>query len=575
MCHPDTEVIPGGKRSSIVRLIRTSGFPCRRFLVCFVIWQSLASSQAAQPFLFRDVTAQSGITFRHTDGSSGRRYIVETVSAGLALFDYDMDGDVDIYFLNGSPPPGAKVDSVPRNALWRNDGDWHFTDVTDLAGVGHAGHGLGVAVGDYDNDGDPDLFLNNFGPNVLYRNNGDGTFSDVTDRAQLAGGASVGAGACFLDIDADGDLDLYAANYLEFSFEEHVSITTRGVPVYASPSCYRPAADVLYRNDGDGLFTDVSKSSGVAGRVGWGMGVVSADFDADGDTDIFVANDVAENFLWENDGAGRFKEVGLMAGVAYDFSGNAQGSMGVDCADFDNDGMLDFHVTSYQRQLATLYRNLGNGFFEDVTIPSGAGEGTLSQVTWGSALVDLDNDGDRDLFIACGHLQDTVQRYDDTLSYHTRNMVLANDGQGGFSNLSEQCGDGLEVKLSSRGAAFDDLDNDGDLDVVILNSRRRATLLRNDGPSENHWLQIRLRGTTTNADGLGARVIVTAGDLTQIDEVHGGRGYQSHWGSLLHFGLGARDHVDRIEVRWLGGGIDVFENLDANQRITLSEGEGD
>ncbi len=536
-------------------------------------WLCLLSAALARgPIELRDVTRQTGITFQHTDGGCGRRYIVETVSAGLALFDYDADGDVDIYFLNGAPLLGAEVDVPPTNALYRNDGGFRFTDVTEEAGVGDRGYGLGVAVGDYDNDGDPDVYLNNYGPNVLYRNNGDGTFTDVTDEAGVANGDKVGAGACFLDIDADGDLDLYVANYLRFSYDSHVSVTADGVPVYAGPSLYPPVPDTLYRNNGDGTFTDVSTESGVGAHAGWGMGIVACDYDNDGDTDVFIGNDVAENFLFENDGTGVFEEVGLTTGASCDLYGSTQGSMGVDCGDYDNDGWLDFYQTSYQRQHAVLFRNLGHGVLEDVTFLSGAGAGTVAHVTWGNGFVDFDNDGDRDIFVACGHLHDQVDRFDDSTSYLARNLVLMNTGDGKFVDVSDQCGDGLAVKLSSRGAAFDDLDNDGDVDVVILNSRREPTVLRNDSVGKNHWIQIRLRGTSSNRDGVGAHVKVAAGDLVQIDEVHSGRGYQSHYGTRLHFGLGEHDRADRVEVRWIGGGIDVLEDLAVDRGLTITEG---
>ena len=523
--------------------------------------------------LLRDVTKQTGITFVHTDGSSGRRYIVETVSAGLALFDYDNDGDIDIYFLNGAPLPGTKVDKPPRNALYRNDGGWKFTDVTEQAGVGDTGYGLGVAAGDYDNDGYQDLYLNNFGPNVLYHNNGDGTFTDVTKQAGVAIGNHVGAGACFLDIDKDGDLDLFVAHYVDFTFETHQICRFNGYPAYVGPLNYPTTSNTLLRNNGDGTFTDISVESGIAACKGAGMGMVCADYDNDADTDIIVGNDEAGNFVFRNDGTGKFEEVGLLSGLAYDGSGMPQGTMGVDCGDYNNDGRLDFQMTSYERELATLYRNLGGGSFQDVTKTTGAGEGTLPYVTWGNGLIDLDNDGDRDLFIACGHLHDNVELFDNVTSYECKNIVLENLGQEKFANVSEKCGDGLQVKLSSRGAAFDDLDNDGDIDVVILNSRREPTTLRNDLPQPNHWIQIRLRGVKCNRDGVGSHVKVVAGDLAQLAEVHSGRGYQSHFGTRLHFGLGTRDHVDRIEVRWLGGSVDVIENIPADRFVTITEGQ--
>ncbi len=526
------------------------------------------------PILLRDVTKRTGITFVHTDGGSGLHYVMETVSAGLALFDYDGDGDIDIYFLNGAPLKGTEVDVEPKNALYRNDGNWKFTDVTEKAGVGDHGYGLGVTVGDYDNDGDPDIYLNNYGPNVLYSNNGDGTFTDVTEKAGVDNGHQVGAGACFLDMDRDGDLDLYVSVYLEFSYEKNVTLTTKGYAVYANPRYYPPVPDFLYRNDGDGTFTDVSKSSGVGNHAGWGMGIVCGDYDNDGDTDIFIGNDVAENFLFQNDGTGKFEEVGLMTATAYDLHGDEQGSMGVDCGDYDNDGFLDFYVTSYQGQLATLYRNLSTGMFEDVTLITGSGAGTLPHVTWGNSFVDFDNNGFRDIFVACGHLQDNVEKFDDTTTYTARNILLMNTGDGKFIDVSDQSGDGMEIKLSSRGAGFDDLDNDGDVDVVILNSRREPTILRNDSPSKGHWLQVRLKGVKTNREGIGARVKVVSSDLTLIDEVHSGRGYQSHYGSRLYFGLGNREKVDQVEVRWIGGKVDVFNNVAVDKIVTLIEGQG-
>ncbi len=531
-----------------------------------------ADACAKGSIILNDVTKETGITFTHTDGGCGQRYIMETVSAGLALFDYDGDGYIDIYFLNGAPLEGTKSDVVPRNALYRNEGNWRFTDVSEEAGVDDDGYGLGVAVGDYDNDGDQDIYLNNYGPNVLYRNNSNGTFTDVTKQAGVDNGFQVGAGTCFLDMDKDGDLDLYVSIYLDFSYEKHVLTATRGFPVYANPRFYPPLPDTLYRNNGNGTFTDVSEASGIGRHAGWGMGIVCGDYDNDGDTDVFIGNDVAENFLFENDGTGKFEEVGLMTGTAYDLHGDEQGSMGVDCGDYNNDGLLDFYVTSYQGQLATLYKNLGDSMFEDVTLITGAGARTLPHVTWGIGFVDFDNDGLRDIFIACGHLQDNVESYDDTTTYFAQNILLMNAGDGKFIDVTDKSGNGMKVKLSSRGAGFDDLDNDGDIDVVILNSRREPTILRNDSPSKGHWLQVRLQGVKTNRDGIGAHVKVVAGDLTLVDEVHSGRGYQSHYGMRLHFGLGGRERVDRIEVRWIGGGIDVFEDIAADQFLTLTEG---
>ena len=532
----------------------------------------LQSAEPLSPIQLQDVTQKSGIHFVHTDGSSGKRYIVETVASGLATFDYNGDGKIDIYFLNGRPLPGSTVREA-RNALYRNDGNWKFTDVTEQAGVGGTGYALGVCIGDYNNDGFPDIYINNFGPNVLYRNNGDGTFTDVTASAGVANGDRVGAGACFLDIDKDGKLDLFVANYVDFSFAKHQTRFLNGHPAYVGPMMYGPMPATLFRNNGNGTFTDVSRESGITAHPGTGMGMVCADYDDDGDTDIIVGNDAMANFVWRNDGAGHFEEVGLLAGLAYDANGIGLGTMGVECADYDNDGRLDFFMTSYMKQWAILYHNLGKGMFEDVTHRTGAGAGTFNQVTWGTGLIDFDNDGDRDLFITCGHLQDNVELWDDTTSYEARNLLLENTGRGKFRDISSISGDGLALKRSGRGAVFDDLDNDGKIDVAILNSRRGPTLLRNVSLNNNHWITIRLRGTKSNRDGIGAQIKVVAGNLTQIDEVHSGRSYQSHYGMWPHFGLGQRNKIDRIEVRWIGGKVDVMQNVAADQIITVTEGQ--
>ncbi len=544
------------------------------WVVYWVFSCSCTAVLAQFPIQLRDVTRQTGIAFRHTDGSTGRRYIVETVSAGLAAFDYDGDGLCDIYFVNGAPLGGATGEDPPRNALYRNWGNWRFEDVTRQAGVGDTGFGLGVAVADYDEDGFLDLYVTNFGPNVLYRNNGDGTFSDVTNQAGVGAGEKVGAGACFLDMDNDGDLDLYSANYIQFSFDTHVARTLDGFPEYAGPKDYPPDPDVLFRNNADGTFTDVSLEAGIGTKAGSGMGMVCADYDRDGDTDVFVLNDVAGNFVFRNDGSGKFEEVGLLVGMAYNLSGHELGSMGIDCGDIDNDGWLDFYQTSYEGELPVLYRNLGDGFLEDATLPSGAGAGGLPYVNWGVGLIDFDNDGHRDLYFANGHLQDNIDQYSTSSAYAARNVLLRNTGQGHFDNVSDQAGDGMLAKYSSRGAVFEDLDNDGTVDVVVLNSRREATVLRNQSATGHHWIELTLRGAHSNRTAVGAQATVIAGDLVQVAEVHSGRGYQSHWGPRLHFGLGLHARVDRVEVRWIGGGTEVFLDMAVDQQLQLTEGQG-
>ena len=531
--------------------------------------------RAESPIQLRDVTGRTGVQFKHSDGSTGKRYVVEPVASGLATFDYDGDGLIDIYFLTGGPLEGKKVENPPTNALYRNLGDFRFVDETQKAGVGIPGYAMGVAVADYDNDGRADIYVSNYGPNVLYHQEKDGTFVDATEAAgvRIRDKVGVGAGVAFLDADEDGNLDLYVANYLRFSYENHPRRTFMGVHVYPGPLEFTPEPDNLFRNNGNGTFTDVSEESGISAQAATGMGMVCGDYNNDGHTDVFVANDVMPNFLWQNDGKGNFEEVALFSGVAYDVSGTVHSNMGVDCGDYDNDGHLDFLVTAFHRELAACYRNFGGGIFEDVTRRSGAGEGSYNHVKWGCSFVDFDNDGFRDIFVACGNLYDNVEEFDRTTSYRARNALLRNQGNGRFVNVSEQSGDGMAPKEVSRGAAFDDLDNDGRIDVVVLNSRSAPTILRNESVTNNHWIQVRLQGTKTNRDGVGAHVRVVAGDLAQVDEVHAGRSYQSHFGTRLHFGLGKHDRVDRIEVRWIGGGVDVLENVHPDRCITIVEGK--
>ena len=539
------------------------------------LFNSVFGEESSSPIQLSDVTKETGVTFVHTDGSTGKRYIVETVASGLATFDYNNDGLIDILFLNGAGLPKANGQpSADRNALYRNEGGWRFTDVTEAAGIGDNGYHLGVCVGDYDNDGDLDIFLNNFGPNILYRNNGNETFTDVTQNAGLAGDTHVGAGASFLDIEGDGDLDLFVANYVDFTFGAHHIGHMNGLPAYVGPLNYPSTTNVLFRNNGNQTFTDISEEAGIAKLKGAGMGVIAVDYDNDRDLDLVVGNDLRPDFVLRNDGVGKFIEVGALLGVAYDSFGNVLGSMGVECADWNHDGWLDLYVTPYQRQLAPLFQNQRGKYFEDVTRRTGAASGSYTQVKWGVGLIDLDNDTHCDIFVACGHLIDNVDQFDSSTSYSQRNVLLRNTGGGKFVDVSDQSGSGLLPKFSSRGAAFDDLDNDGDLDVVVLNSRSAPTILRNDSKNQNHWLQIQLQGDKSNRDGIGARVTIRSGGLQQIDEVHSGRSYQSDFGKRLQFGLGSRNRVDEIRVQWIGGGIDVIQSVTADRLIKIVEGRG-
>ena len=537
----------------------------------------------AGPIRFADVTRSADIDFAHFDGGSGRRYIVEYVSSGVALVDYDNDGRLDLYLLSGGQLPGSEPPTPPRNRLYRNEGGWRFTDVTDEAGVGDPGHALGVAAADFTGNGFQDIYINNHGPNTFLINNGDGTFTRGEEDAKVVNGDRVGAGVCGLDIDGNGHLDLFVANYVQFSYEDHSTPTHRGVPVYPSPLDHRPDPDTLFRNNGDGTFTDVSEASGIARHAGTGMGAVCFDFDGDGDTDIFVCNDVQANFLYRNDGRGRFEEVALLAGVAYDFSGLQQGSMGADCGDYDGDGWLDLFTTTFQGEMPTLYRNSGQGYFEDVTVRSQVGASATNAVTWGTGIVDFDNDGYPDIFMASGHLMDNIRQQDASQTYASGNFVLRNRGDGVFEDVTDQAGDGLAVVAVSRGTAFADLDNDGRVDGIVLNSGGQVTLLRNETETDHDWLQVRLRGIRSNPDGVGARVVVESGERRWVQEVHCGRGYQSHHGMWLHFGLGdlsGRDGVadepatvDRLTVHWIGGPPDTHDDVPVNRRITLVQGQ--
>ncbi|MFN3150306.1 CRTAC1 family protein [Bremerella sp.] len=516
-----------------------------------------------------DVTATSGITFRHNDGGSGEGYIVEAGTAGLALFDYDLDGFIDIYFVNGAPLRGTEAKEPVKNALYRNNGDWTFTDVTEEAGVGDTGHGMGVTAGDYDNDGDEDLYINNFGPNVLYRNNGDGTFSDVTQASGTENGDQLGAGACFFDMDRDGDLDLYVGNYVNFNYDNHVPIEIDSHFFKAGPQYYKPVPDTLYRNNGDGTFTDVSDESGVGKLAGPSMGILSTDYDEDGDLDVFVCNDNETNYLWQNDGQGVFKEMALLVGVANDFYGKSNASMGVDAGDYDNDGHIDLFITDWQSEMPVLYRNLGGGLFEDATNAARLTRELFPHVHWGTSFVDFDNDGDLDLFVACGHF-DEIERIDDRTAKRVQNYLLMNQGDGTFVDVSKLCGDGLAIVESSRGAGFDDLDNDGDIDAVILNSSAPPSILRNESKTNNNWVQVELTAPQGNRFGVGSRVTVVAGGRQQCAEVYSGRGYQSQYGRRIHFGLGDQNQIDRVDVRWPDGTTSTVKDLKVNERSLLS-----
>ena len=533
----------------------------------------LCSFPVNAQFRFTDVTSQAGIRFKHTDGRSGEKYYLETLGSGAAWFDYDNDGDVDLYFVNGTDLPGMHSDVPPTNALYRNNSDGTFTDVTAEAFVGDDGYGFSCAVGDYDNDGLKDLYVTNFGPNVLYHNNGNSTFTDVTKRAGV-GDARWGAAATFADYDNDGDIDLFVVNYVDYQLAENPVCEKRQIRFHCSPEVFNGAPNVLYRNSGDGTFTVVTREAGLFNPTDKGMGVVWCDYDNDGNMDVFVANDRTPDRLYRNNTDGTFTDVALRSGVGLSEKGVAESSMASVFGDFDNDGFFDLVITNFHDEPNRVYKNDGDGFFSDVTYQSGIGSQGLSYLSWGADFADLDNDGHIDLFIANGHIDENIAEVRPSLTYAQPNQLFRNCGDGTFEDVSNQSGEGLLLKKVSRGVAFGDYDNDGDIDILVTNSNQTPDLLRNDTTNQNHWLVFEIIGTQSNRDGIGTRIQVVASGKSQIREVKSGGSYPSHSDMRLHFGLGGAVAADLVEIRWPGGLVERFEDVDANRFLRAKEGEG-
>ncbi len=525
--------------------------------------------------VFVDATVESGINFHHNSGITERRYVVETLGSGAAFFDYDNDGDLDLYIVNSGEVPGTGPDAPSRNTLYCNDGSGKFTDVTDMAGVGDTGYGIGVSAADYDNDGDPDLYITNYGRNILYENNGDGTFTDVTGRAGV-GDIGCGTGSAFVDFDRDGDLDLYVANYVNPDMEAVESCAQDGIPAYCNPIYYDGAKDILYRNNGDGTFTDIMDEAILGSirfdREGRGLGVTIADYNNDGLSDIYVANDKARNFLYQNNGNGTLTEVGMLVGVSYDEAGNTMAGMGVDSGDYDNDGWMDIFVTNFAYEFNTLYRNEGD-FFTDVTEATGLARPGYFYVGFGTSFFDYDNDGDLDLFVANGHIMDTVKYFSDALTYPQPDQLFSNNGDGTFIDVSADSGAYFRSQHVGRGVTFGDYDNDGDTDIFIVNSNHPAILLRNDGGNRQHWLRIKTVGRQSNRDGIGTRIRIWHDNHKQMRDVRGGSSYCSTNDRRVLFGLGNSEVVDLVELRWPSGIVQQLNNVPANQQITVIEGE--
>ena len=534
------------------------------------------SLPASPSLVFEDVAAEAGLDFQHFSGSPEKQYILESMSGGVAWIDFDRDGWMDLYLVNG----GRWEDLVQgkrtvSNALYRNDGDGTFTNVTEKAGVGNRHWGMGVAAGDYDNDGWVDLFVCNYGPNTLYRNNGDGTFKDMTGTAGVGDGRW-GVSASWGDYDADGWLDLYVTNTVQFDYKnpDPMECHYRGITVQCGPLGMVGDSDILYRNNRDGTFSDLSEKAGVSDvPPSYGLGAIWTDYDNDGDLDLYVANDQMANFLFRNLGDGTFEETGLFAGAAFSDDGTAQGSMGVDFGDYDRDGLLDIYITHFSDDYNTLFRNLGQGRFRDMTRGAGLTFSSWPMVGWGTGFADLDHDGWEDIFAANGHVFPQVDGYKIGTSFHQRSQVFRNLGDGKFQEVSA----GLDKlkSWSSRGVAFADFDNDGDIDVAVNNLDGVPWLLRNrKGSQAGNWLLLSLEGTRTNRSAIGTRVTLETGEGKQIREVRGGSSYESTHDFRVHFGLGGLETVKKLIVRWTDGTTQDFENLSVNRVYRLKEGGG-
>lgn len=548
----------------------------------FFIFMSNACVYSQNTIEFADRSSAAGLLASHFDGGGTKDYLPQLVVAGLAIFDFDNDGWLDIYLLNGHElfgSSGGETSKAIGNTLYRNNQNGTFTDVTVQAGVASGKFSLGVVAADYDNDGDSDLAVNNFGPTQLFLNNGDGTFTSIEHTAGVEGsGEQCGSGIAFLDIDNDGNLDLFASNYIEFSLAPYGKEIRRPTLYAPGPKNFTPAADNLYRSLGNGKFKDVSVATGIAALPGPSMGVVCADFDGDNDTDIFVSSDAAANQLFTNDGSGNFSDTALEAGVAYDLNGLSNGCMGVEAGDYDNDGWADLLITDFTGQTPMLFRNLQAGFFQDTSRVSQVGRTVMPHTNWGVGLLDFDNDGDLDAFFANGHLTKNIETIDDRTHYRVANTLMQNDGKGSFRDVSSTAGTGMKIVECSRGSAFGDMDRDGDIDIVVLNANSTPSYLENQTKTLGGWIDIRLVGTSVNRDAVGASVKVTASMgsqvASQVAAVHAGRSYQSHYGTELHFGIRNAAQIERIEVTWPGGTKESFEGCAANNRLVLVQGTG-
>lgn len=525
---------------------------------------------------FENIIQQSKIKFELSNSVSPQRYTFETMVGGVALFDYNNDGLLDIFFTNGAAIPSLeKSGPAYWNRLYRNNGNGTFTDVTEKAGLQGVGYSMGVAAGDYDNDGFVDLYVTGFNRNQLFHNNGDGTFTDVTEKAGVGGmvpqmGKAWSVAAGWFDYNNDGLLDLFVTNYLNYSIGKAKLCAQEGLPAYCSPVDFLGTPNILYRNNGDGTFTDVSEKSGISKYVGKGMGMAFADYDNDGFTDIFVANDTFENYLFHNKGDGTFTNVALAAGVAYNAFGNAIAGMAADFRDIDNDGHPDIFETAMFGEGFPLYRNLGDGQFTDLTAASGLAASTSRSTAWGVGAFDFDNDGLKDLFTTNSDILDNSMRLAHR-PYPLPNRVFRNLGNLRFEDLSAKAGSSFRTPAPHRGAAFGDLNNDGKIDVVVNVLNGSPEIWMNRSRSHNHWIILKLVGVKSNRDGLGTKVKITTSSGIQYNHATTSVGYNSSSDKRVHFGLGKAPVVDSIELSWPSGTKQILKNVKADQILTITE----
>ena len=561
-----------GRREFLRGLAGTLAFP---------VLARIAAASESSAYPFSEVpSSASGINWTHTAGLSPEKYLPQSTGAGCAFLDYDNDGWMDIYFVNSGKCDIFTPAKPLRNALYRNNRDGTFTDVTEKAGVIGGGYGMGVAVGDYDADGFPDMYVTQYGRSILYHNNGDGTFTDVTERAGVAapGWAS---SAVWFDYDNDGRLDLFVCRFVDFDKTKHHNCGAPNIPAlkglneYCYPRIYTPMASWLFHNNGDGTFTDVSQKMGIADNPGKSWGVVATDINNDGWMDLFVSNDTVANFLFINRAGRRFEEVGFTSGVAFGEGGKARSGMGVDSADFDQDGWMDLFVTNLNYELDGFYQNQHDETFDDIAAPSGVANATRVMSGWGLKFLDYDNDGNIDLMIANGHPDDLVEKIYDSVGYRER-ILLFHNGGNGLKNVTQESGPAFSHLLSARGLALGDFDNDGGVDVLISCNDEPPVLLHNNIGSQNHWLGINLTGKKANIDAVGARVTYQAGDLKRSRMKVGGGSYLSSHDPRMVLGIGKRTKLDWIEVKWPQPSnlVERLTDLPIDRYITIVEGRG-